>query len=264
MTALPIRPVALITGASSGIGLELARLHAERGGDLVVVARGRDRLDALATELGERHACRVHVIAADLAQPDAPAAIHAEVVAAGLEVDVLINNAGFGGQGLFHERAWADDLAMIQVNVVALTALTRAFLPDLVRRGRGRILNVSSTAGMLPGPLQAVYYATKAYVTSFSNAIAGELEGTGVTVTALLPGVTETAFARTSGMDRTAMFARGASAREVARAGYDAMMRGDLDVIAGVGWSQRAMLAFVPLTPKRMLLRQVRRLQEVR
>ncbi len=254
--------VALITGASSGIGMELARIHAERGGSLVIVARNETKLRALARELEDAHSVAVTVIAKDLTKPNAAAEIHEAVGAAGIQVDYLINNAGFGGGGKFHERDWADDLAMINLNVLALTDLTRRFLPEMVGRNDGRVLNVSSTAALMPGPLQAVYYATKAYVTFFSNAIAEELYDTDVTVTALMPGATETEFARTSGMDKTKLFAQTASARGVAEAGYDGMLAGKLDVIAGVTFGQRMMLATVPFAPKRMLLRQVREMQQ--
>lgn len=258
------RKVALITGASSGIGRELARLHAQRGGDLVVVARSKEKLAQLAEELQRQHGCKVTVIAKDLGQPAAPKEIYDAVKAAGIEVDYLINNAGFGGRGAFHERRWEDDLSMIQLNVVALSALTRLFLPDFVARKSGKILNVSSTACLMPGPLQAVYYATKAYVTSFSNAIAVELEGTGVTVTALLPGATETEFARVADMDKTPLFAnnKNASATDVASAGYDGMLRGEMDVLAGLTFGQKMMLAVVPLTPKKMLMQQIRKMQQ--
>jgi short-subunit dehydrogenase len=171
--------------------------------------------------LEHKHGIKVMVIAKDLTQPGAAAEIYDEVKQAGVEVHYLINNAGFGGRGRFHERAWEKDLAMINLNVVALTALTRFFLPDFVARDEGRILNVSSTASLMPGPLQAVYYATKAFVTSFSNAIAEELHDTNITVTALLPGATETEFARTSGMDETNLFDRTFSARSVAEHGYN-------------------------------------------
>lgn len=256
--------VALITGASSGIGRELARLHAKRGGDLVIVARSEGKLAELAAELEREHGHRVTVIAKDLAQPSAPVQIYEAVKAAGIDVDYLINNAGFGGRGAFHERRWEDDLSMIQLNAVALTALTRWFLPDFVARKRGKILNVSSTASLVPGPLQAVYYATKAYVTSFSNAIAEELRGTGVTVTALLPGATETEFARVADMDKTPLFANNkhASAASVAAAGYNGMLRGDLDVIAGLTFGQRMMLATIPFTPKKLLIRQIHKMQQ--
>ncbi len=255
---------ALITGASSGIGLEFARIHAKRGGNLIVVARSADKLNALKRELEEQNSCIVTVIEKDLVADGAAREVYDAVKAAGIEVDYLINNAGFGGHGKFHERAWEQDLAMIKLNVVALTELTRLFLPDFVARGRGRVLNVSSTAGMVPGPLQAVYFATKAYVTSFSNAIAEELHDTRITVTALLPGATETGFASAAGLEKTGMFEHGASARSVARDGYEAMLDGRLEVISGLPLSQKAMLRAAPMMPKRRLLRQVRQMQEAR
>jgi len=257
------KKTALVTGASSGIGKELAHIHAEQGGDLVIVARRQDKLNALKTELENKHAIKVMVIAKDLSLPDAASEIYDEVKQAGVEVNYLINNAGFGGYGKFHEREWKQDLAMINLNVVALTALTRFFLPDFVKRNEGRILNVSSTASLMAGPLQAVYYATKAYVTSFSNAIAEELHDTNITVTALLPGPTETEFASTSGMDKTSLFANTFSARSVAEDGYNAMLAGKLNIISGVTFTQRMMIAAIPITPKKMVLRQIRQMQEV-
>jgi len=253
----------LITGASTGIGKEFAHIHAKKGGDLIIVARSKDKLEQLKSELESKYSVNVMVIAKDLTLPVAPKEIYDEVKSAGIEVDYLINNAGFGGRGKFHEREWEADLAMINLNIVALTHLTRLFLPDFVKRNSGKILNVSSTASLLPGPLQAVYYATKAYVTFFSNAIAEELHDTNVTVTALLPGATETEFARTSGMDKTDLFSKTASAQSVAEDGYNAMMTGKLDVISGLSFSQKMMMAFVPLTPKKILLKQVRKMQEV-
>ena len=255
---------ALITGASSGIGKELARIHAGTGGDLVVVARSGDVLHRLKAELEERHGVTVTVIVKDLTRPEAPAEIYEEVKAAGITVEYLINNAGFGGLGKFYERKWEDDLAMINLNIVALTALTRLFLPDFVKRNSGRILNVSSTASLMPGPLQAVYYATKAYVTFFGNAIAEELRDTGVTVTTLMPGATQTGFGRISGMDKTVMFAKTAGAADVARAGYEGMLAGRLDVIAGVTAGQKVMISLLPLMPKKSLLKMVHRMQEVK
>jgi hypothetical protein len=255
--------IALITGASTGIGKELAHIHAEKGGDLVIIARSNDKLNALKNELEEKYSVKLMIIAKDLSLPEAPKEIYEEVKAAGLEVDYLINNAGFGGRGKFHERKWESDLTMINLNVLALTALTRFFLPDFVKRNSGRILNVSSTASLMPGPLQAVYYATKAYVTYFSNAIAEELYDTNITVTALLPGATETEFARTSGMDKTELFNKTASARSVAEDGYNGMLKGQLDVISGLTFAQKMMMSMVPLTPKKMLLKQIRQMQEV-
>lgn len=259
-----MKNVALITGASTGIGREFAELHAQRGGDLVVVARSEDKLQELKSALESQYGIEVMVLAKDLTQAEAPQEIYETLVAEGVDIDILINNAGFGGHGKFHEREWSQDLAMINLNILALTNLTRLFLPHFVTKQQGKVMNVSSTASLMPGPLQAVYFATKAYVTSFSNALAEELRDTNVTVTALLPGATETEFARVSGMDKTDLFNKTASARQVAKEGYKGMLAGKLDVIAGVNWFQRIMLAFVPFTPKWMVLRETRRLQEAR
>lgn len=255
--------VALITGASSGIGLEMAHIHAEAGGDLVVTARRGDLLAELKQELESKYSVCVNTFVCDLSQLGAATTLYNEIKQAGIRVDYLINNAGFGGRGKFHERDWQDDLNMINLNITALTELTRQYLPDFVSRNSGRILNVSSTASLLPGPLQAVYYATKAYVTSFSNAIAEELHDTNITVTALMPGATDTGFAKTSGMDKTTLFNKTAGAREVARAGYEGMLAGKLNVIAGVPLGQRIQMAMIPMAPKKMLLKQIRELQEV-
>ncbi|MEM1325724.1 MAG: SDR family oxidoreductase [Bacteroidota bacterium] len=259
--------VALITGASSGIGKELAKIHAERGGDLVIIARSGDKLNALKQELESKYSgIDVHIIEKDLTAADACREVYNEVKAANIQVDYLINNAGFGGVGKFHERDWSTDHSMIQLNIVALTALTRFFLPDMVARNFGKILNVSSTASLMPGPLQAVYFATKAYVTSFSNAIMEELDGTGVTVTALLPGATETDFAQTSGMDKTDLFksADVASAESVAKEGYQGMLDGELNIIAGVTLAQKVMMKAIPVVPKKFLLGQIKKMQEVK
>ena len=257
------KKVALITGASSGIGKELARIHAEHGGDLVLVARSEDRLSALKDELERGFGVGVVVMAKDLSRPGAGREVFEEVEGRGIEVDYLINNAGFGGRGKFHERAWEDDLNMINLNVVALTELTRCFLPGFVARNAGRILNVSSTASLMPGPLQAVYYATKVYVSYFSNAIAEELHDTDVTVTTLMPGATETEFAKVSDMEKTSLFAKPFPARGVAQDGYAGMIAGKLDVVSGLTFGQRILLGMLPFTPKKMLLKQVRRMQEV-
>lgn len=258
------KKVALITGASTGIGKELANIHAEKGGDLVIVARSKDKLEKLKAELEKKYLVKVMVITKDLGQSEAPKEIYNEIKSAGIEVNYLINNAGFGGVGKFHERAWEQDLLMINLNIVALTALTRFFLPDFVKRNEGKILNVSSTASLMPGPLQAVYFATKAYVTFFSNAIAEELHDTKITVTALLPGATETEFGRVSGMDKTTMFKNTVSARGVAEDGYNGMMEGKLDVISGLTFLQKMMLAMIPFTPRKMVLKQIRKMQEIK
>ncbi|MEM9059578.1 MAG: SDR family oxidoreductase [Pseudomonadota bacterium] len=259
-----MKQVALITGASSGIGRELARIHAEAGGDVVAVATNAGRLEALKRELQDEFGVTVMAVVKDLTKAGAASELHQEIREAGVDVEVLINNAGFGGQGKFHERDWQSDLDMINLNVVALTELTRRFLPDLVARGSGRILNVSSTASLVPGPLQAVYYATKAFVTSFSNAISSELQGTDVTVTNLMPGATETGFAKTSGMEKTDLFASMVSARSVAADGYAGLLRGDLDVISGLSFSQRVMVSLARILPKRIVMDQIRKGQEIR
>lgn len=255
---------ALITGASSGIGREFAHIHAKTGGNLVVVARSESKLKELKDELEKANKIDVLVIVKDLSEPKAAEEIYNEVQKQGIEVNYLINNAGFGGIGKFHERKIQEDLNMINLNISALTSLTHFFLQDFVKRNGGKILNVSSTASLLPGPLQAVYYATKAYVTSFSNALAEELHDTNITVTNLMPGATETDFGKVSGMDKTALFDKTASAESVAKDGYDGMIKGKLDVISGLTISQKLMMSMVPLTPKKILLSQIRKMQEVK
>lgn len=259
-----MKKTALITGASSGIGKEFARIHAERGGDLVIIARSRDKLNALKAELEGIHNIKAAVIVKDLTRQDAPEEVYNKVKKAGIEIDYLINNAGFGGLGKFHEREWEKDKAMIDLNITALTALSKLFLPDFVKRNSGRILNVSSTAGFMPGPLQAVYYATKAYVTFFSNAVAEELSDTDITVTALLPGATATDFGRISGMDKTSLFAKTASPRKVAEDGYNGMLKGKLNVVSGLTFSQKFMMTMIPFIPKKFLLKQIHEMQKIK
>jgi len=259
-----MKKTALITGASSGIGKEFSKIHAEKGGDLIIIARSEDKLNELKKELEQKHKINVFVISKDLTQPNAAKEIYEQVQNAGLKVDYLINNAGFGGLGKFNERDLEKDLQMINLNISVLTALTHYFLQDFVKNNEGKILNVSSTASLMPGPLQAVYYATKAYVTFFSNAIAEELHDTSITVTNLMPGATETEFGKVSGMDKTKMFKKPVTARSVAEDGYNGMLKGKLDVISGLNFSQKLMTAMIPLTPKKMILKQIRQMQEVK
>lgn len=252
------RPTALVTGASAGIGQELARILAREGHDLVLVARREAQLDALATELADRYGATSRVVAADLAEPGAATAV---VTAVGdAEVDVLVNNAGFGGLGAFADRPRDDDMRMLAVNVVALTDLTKQLLPGMVARGRGRVLNVASTAAFQPGPFMAVYYATKAYVLSLSQALAEETSGTGVTVTCLCPGVTDTEFHGVAGTEAQPLTsgALSMSASAVAEAGYRAMTRGKLVEIPGL--HNKVGAQSVRLAPRRTVLKIVRRL----
>jgi uncharacterized protein len=255
--------LALITGASSGIGLELARVHAEHGGDMILVARREDRLAAFADELRGEHGRTVYVLARDLSEPGAAAALMADLDRADLRPAILINNAGFGYHGCFHAQDLARNARMVRLNITALMELTGLLAPRLVRAGRGRILNVGSTAGFVPGPNQAVYFATKAFVNSFSQAIAAELRGTGVTVTVLCPGPTASEFARAADVEGTAGFrGRLPTSRDVAEYGYVAMLRGEDLVVHG--WRMKALMhGLLRLMPRRLVVRLVNRNQRV-
>ncbi len=252
---------ALITGASSGIGMEFARYHAAQGGDVILTARRKDALEALASEVQTAHNVTAHVFALDLGAEGGAQALYDQVKAAGLGIDILINNAGFGGQGRFLERDLDKDLAMIDLNVKALVTLTHLFGTDMVANGGGKILNVASTAGFMPGPLQATYFATKAFVKSFSQAIDQENRERGLTCTALCPGYVKTEFADVSGLTGTDLVSSGGATPDtVARHGYDAMMRGDLVTVNEAKLSL-AVNWIIPLMPRRMVLKMVQRMQ---
>ena len=222
---------ALITGASGGIGAELARYHAAKGGDLVLVARSGDALEQLKQELASAHNVKVVVITADLSQPESAESIYQQTEAAGIQIDILINNAGFGGHGKFHQRELAKDQAMMQVNMVSLINLTHLYLQGMVARNSGKILHVASAAAFMPGPLQAVYYATKSFVVSFSQAIAQELADTKITSTALCPGAVATGFVKAGDLEGVSAWDKAATPESVAKCGYEAMQRGDLIAI---------------------------------
>ena len=247
-------PNALVTGASSGIGLEIARILA-KDHDVTLAARSADKLEALASEVGG-----ARVVPVDLADPEGPRALVAELPA----VDVLVNNAGFGDFGAFASAPESRLDDMIELNVGALTRLARAYLPGMRERGSGRVMNVASTAAFQPGPLMAVYYATKAYVLSFSEALAEETRGTGVTVTALCPGPTASGFQAGAAMEdsRLVKGRKLPSAAEVAAYGVKAMQRGD--VVAVPGFMNKAMAASVRFSPRPVIRRAVHRMQDVK
>lgn len=250
---------ALITGASSGIGLELARLFAADKSNIVLVARSEDKLESLAKELWQE-GVEIVVVPMDLANPEAPQAILSELAGQGITVDVVVNNAGFGAMGTVANIPLRQQLDMIQVNVMALAHLTRLFLPGMIERKRGGILNVGSTAGFQPGPNMAVYYATKAFVLSFTEALAEELIGSGVHVTCLAPGATATGFSTAAHMENALLFRLGAmDVKTVAQAGYRGFRRGRVIVIPGL---KNKIGAFaVRLGPRVVVRKLVKRLQ---
>jgi len=240
---------ALITGASGGIGYELAKLFARDHHNLVLVARSGERLSEIGGELQRQFGVSVRPIALDLTEPPAARFLFDQLQREGSAVDFLVNNAGFGKLGMFAEVPLEDDLGQIQLNIAALTALTKLFVGPMLERRLGRIMNVASTAGFQPGPLMAVYYASKAYVISLSEAIANELAGSGVTVTCLCPGATDTGFARRAGNERSRLFQKVApmDANTVARAGYRGMMKGKTLVIPGRrNWLVAESVRFAP------------------
>jgi len=255
------RPTALVTGASSGIGLEIARELASSDHDVVLVARREDLLAAAASSIARHSGVRAVALPADLAEPDGAGRLVARLAAENIQVDVLVNNAGLGLYGAFVGSPIAGTLDTIQVNITSLTALTRLLLPQMLARRRGRILNVASTAAFQPGPLMAVYYATKAYVLSFSEALARELAGTGVTVTTLCPGPTATEFQATAKMAPTRLVSRlrMAGSAEVARAAVAAMLAGRTLVVPGL--LNRVGTIVVRWLPRRLVSSMVMRMQ---
>jgi uncharacterized protein len=260
MASASSRPLALITGASVGIGYELAKVFATRGFDLVLTSRSKEAMEKVAQECPN---VQTYVLPADLADPASPAELFEEIQALGRPLDVLVNNAGFGSHGKFWENDVAMELAMIQVNISALVHLTRLFLPGMVQRRGGRVLNVASTAAFQGGPLMAVYYASKAFVLHFSEAIDAELRGTGVTVTALCPGPTATEFQKRAGVSNSKLFnGRVMSAARVAQIGFDATMAGKRVAVAGV--ANLALVEAVRLVPRKFVSRVVEKLNRNR
>ena len=251
------REVALITGASMGIGKELAQIFAADGRDVVLVARSEDKLQSLAQQLEAAHGITAHVVPSDLTDPAAPAAIFASVRSKGLEIDYLVNNAGFGATGPFAELGLEPQMDMLQVNIDALVALTYHALHGMLARRKGRILNIASTAAFQPGPDMAIYYATKAFVLMFSEGIAEEVKDAGVTVTAHCAGATATNFADTAGNSKSILFKLGAAPSDkVARHAYRSMMKGKVVAIEGfMNWLTAFSVRFSP----RALVRKIAR-----
>lgn len=258
------KKTALITGGSSGIGLELAYCFAQHGHNLILVARSSDTLEAAAGKIEGKYGVTATTLPFDLADPESPRKLFDAVNGDGVHVDFLVNNAGFGLGGEFVDTDLEKELDMIQVNVAVVVHLTKLFLPAMVKRKEGRIMNVASTAAFFPGPLASIYYATKAFVLSFSEAIAEELRNSGVTVTALCPGPTETNFAERSGTGNTRLFTQSAvaGAEEVARYGYEAMMRGQRVAIPGIG--NKFLMQAERLVPRRIVTMITRKIQENR
>jgi short-subunit dehydrogenase len=252
---------ALITGASSGIGYELTGLFARDGYNLVLVARNQRQLLQMADELKEQYRVSVKIISKDLSAASAPEEIFTELEQESIEIDALVNNAGSATYGLFSETNLDVELQMMQVNMVTLTHLTKLFLPGMLKKRMGKILNVASTAAFQPGPLMAVYYATKAYVLSFSEALADELRGTGVNVTALCPGPTASGFQKRAQMEDSKLFSgQIMDAQTVAHIGYHGLMTNKRVVIPGL--RNRMLVEVVRFTPREMVTRVVRNMQE--
>lgn len=242
---------ALITGATGGLGKEFVKVFAGNGINLILVGRNPQKLQTLRNSVQKRYGIKVNSIAVDFTNDDAAETIYNETKKLGVQVDYLVNNAGLGGQGTFLERSFDQDINMAKVNMMVPTKLMKLFLRDMVNRNAGRVLNVSSSAALIPGPLQAEYYATKAYFTSLSNAVWYELKDTDVSVTALMPGAMDTGFAKAGGLTDTKMFANGVSPKKVAEEGYEAMLKGKMNVFAGLpGW-QRPFVGLMPMMPKK-------------
>jgi short-subunit dehydrogenase len=251
---------ALITGASGGIGAEFARYHASKKGDLIIVARRLDALNTLKRELELAHGVTVHVVAQDLGETGGADALVTAVNALDVPVNILINNAGFGGHGKHIQRKLSDEHAMIDLNIKALVTLSHVYGGKMAARGSGHILQVGSTAGFMPGPLQAVYFATKAFVNSFSQALDQELRCDGVTCTVLAPGYVETEFANRANLGGTDLIKNSTSPESVAKHGYDAMIAGKL---VTVNERQLNILIqwIIPLLPRRTVLKMIQKMQ---
>jgi uncharacterized protein len=253
---------ALVTGASNGIGLELAKIHASKGDNLVLVARNLEKLNEIKADLEQKFKIKVYNIGKDLSKPNAALEVYNETNQQKIQIDYLINNAGFGDFGMFVETDWHKELQMINLNITTLTQFTKLYVQDMVKRGNGKIMNVASTAAFQSGPTMAVYYATKAYVLSFSEAVDNEVSDKGVTVTTLCPGATESGFQAAAAMEESALVKgkKLPSAKEVAEYGYTSMMNGKTVAIHGM--MNYIMANSVRFTPRALVVKLTRLIQD--
>ncbi len=253
---------ALITGASNGIGMELAKVFAAKGKDLVLVARSEDKLMALKQELEKEYKVKVYVLSKDLSLPNAAQEVFDETTKKKIQIDYLVNNAGFGDYGLFQETDWNKELQMINLNITTLTHFTKLYLQEMLPRKQGRIMNVASTAAFQSGPTMAVYYATKAYVLSFSEAVDNEVRSQGVSITTLCPGATESGFVAAAGLEESRLVKgrKLPSSKAVAEYGYKAMMKGKTVAIHG---TLNAFMAHsVGFFPRALIVKITRKIQD--
>jgi short-subunit dehydrogenase len=253
---------ALITGASGGIGFDLAKLLAKDKHNLVLIARSEDKLKEIKSSFEKDHGINILIITVDLSVPESASKVFDELEKQDIHIDILINNAGFGDFGIFAECDWQKQEQMINLNILALTKLTRLFLPAMIKLGNGRIMNVASTAAFQPGPLMSVYYATKAFVLSFTYAIANEIKGTGVKITALCPGPTDTGFVSAASLEGSKLFKtfKPKTSSDVALFGYKRMMKGKLLAIPGA--MNKLMVWSIRFTPRKLITFVVRAIQE--
>jgi uncharacterized protein len=253
---------ALITGASNGIGLELAKIHASKGDNLVLVARNKAKLEELKTKLESQYKIKVYTIGKDLSVANSAKEVYEETQQQQIQVDYLINNAGFGDFGMFVETDWEKELQMINLNISTLTQFTKLYIKDMVKQKSGKIMNVASTAAFQSGPTMAVYYATKAYVLSFSEAVNNEVSDKGVTVTTLCPGATESGFQAAAAMEESALVKgkKLPSSQEVAKYGYESMMKGK--VVAIHGFMNYIMANSVRFMPRSLVVKTTRKFQD--
>ncbi len=257
-----MKKTALITGASAGLGVEFAKNFARDGHNIVLAARRTERMEQIAEELMKKHGVKIKVLGRDLSNMDEVQAVFETLQRDNIHIDFLVNNAGFGDWGNFHESDWAKIEGMLDLNIKALTKLTYLFMKPMIQKGEGKILNVASMAAFQPGPLMAVYYATKAFVLSFSEAISNEIKGTGVSVTILCPGPTESEFQSVANLGKSKLFkhTRIPSSKEVVDFGYREMMKGSLTVVPG--FLNKLVVQSVRFSPRKLVLKIARKIQE--